>query len=327
MASLYHINPSSDVPIYQQLVDEIRSAIKMERLKLGEQLPTVLQMANDTGIARGTVQRAYDELNRMGLIEKVQGRGTFVCYQPLGDDGRKEQAMAAIDSMLDRMGELGFPMAEVQLFLDLKLRERESRLSNVKVAVIECNQENLSQMSEQLRGIEGVDLYSYLLSYVQAYPYNLGEEMDLIVTTAEHAAYLQSILPEQKKIARVALRLSPASMAQIVKLQAGETVGVLGCSQRFADLLYEACGMYTEQVHVEQPRVISNDLQWEDFLNWKSAVLVPDGFEKYTNAEGITQLQNFARRRKLIRCAYEMDEGSFLYLQERIGRLREEKAI
>lgn len=327
MSGLYQIDFDSDVPIYQQLVDEIRSAIKMGRLQLGEQLPTVLKMANDSGLARGTVQRAYDELERMGLIKKVQGRGTFVCYQPLHSGDRKELAMEAIDSMLDRLGELGFSASEVNIFFNLKLRERESRLADVKVAAIECNPENLSQMAEQLRGIEGVDLHSYLLNYVQAYPYNLGEEMDLIVTTAEHAAYLQSILPEQKKIARIALRLSPASMAQIVKLQAGQRVGILGCSQRFADLLYEACLLYTEHVAVERPKVMTNDFPWDDFLSGKSAVLVPEGFERHANAEGVSSLQNFARRGKLIRCAYEMDEGSFLYLQEKISRLREKKAV
>lgn len=327
MANLYRIDFNSEVPIYQQLVDEIRSAIKMERLRRGEQLPTVLQMANQTGIARGTVQRAYDELKRMGMIEKVQGRGTFVCYRPLDPDDRKEQAMEAIDAMLDRMGELGFSAAEVGIFLDLKLRERENRLADVKVAVVECNQENLSQMSEQLRGIEGVDVHSYLLDYIRSYPYHLGEEMDLVVTTAEHAGYLQSVLPEQKKIARIALRLSPACMAQIVKLQAGERAGILGCSQRFADLLYDACCMYTEQVRVEKPAVLANDLDLDDFLDGKSAVLVPDGIEKRMNPEELSRLQSFARRRKLIHCAYEMDEGSFLFLQERIARLREEKSI
>lgn len=326
MAEQYRIDFDSNVPIYRQLVDEIRSSIRMERLRRGDQLPTVLQMAQETGIARGTVQRAYDELKRMGMIEKVQGRGTFVCYQPVAPDDRKELAMEAIDTMLDRMGALGFSAAEVHIFLDLKLRERESRLADVKVAVVECNQENLSQMSEQLRRVEGVDVYSYLLDYVQAYPYNLGEEMDLIVTTAEHREYLQSIL-DQKKIARIALRLSPACMAQIVKLQAGETVGILGCSQRFADLLYEACRAYTEDVRVEKPAVLTNDFDWDDFLDGKSAVLVPDGVEKHINLEGMSRLQSFARRKKLICCAYEMDEGSFLYLQERISRLREEKAI
>ena len=47
--------------------------------------------------------------------------------------------------------------------------------------------------------------------------------------------------------------------------------------------------------------------------------------EKYLEPDGVEQMRRFARRRKLIRCAYEIDEGSFLYLQEKIERLRERK--
>ena len=79
---MFHINAQSDVPVYRQLVDEIRSAIRAGRLAAGAQLPTVLAMAEDLGLARGTIKRAYDELELLGLVEKVQGRGTFVCYRP-----------------------------------------------------------------------------------------------------------------------------------------------------------------------------------------------------------------------------------------------------
>ena len=135
--------------------------------------------------------------------------------------------MAAIDSLLDQLEETGLPMSEISIFLNLKLRERAEELSSVKVAVVECNTESLSQLSNQLRKLEKVDLYSYLLSSVQTYPYQLDSDLDLIVTTAKHAAYLESIVPERKKIARIALRLSPRSVSGIVKLQAGEVLGIL----------------------------------------------------------------------------------------------------
>ena len=325
MTELFHVDPAAEVPIYRQLVDEIRSAIKAGKLPTGAQLPTVLAMADSLGLARGTVKRSYDELERLGLVEKVQGRGTFVRYRSLEAAGRKEQAMAAIDALLDRMEELGFTPAEVNIFLDLKLRERTERLANLKVAVVECNPETLSQLSDQLRGLEGVELYSYLLSHVEAYPYNLGEEMDLVVTTVEHAAYIRSILPEERKIARIALRLSPSSMAGIVKLRSGESVGILSCSQRFGALLYEACAAYTENVAADPPRLLSEVADWAAYLRGKTAVLVPEDLEKYAGGDQLAALEAFSAAGKVIRCAYEMDEGSLLYLQEKMNRLREKK--
>jgi len=323
LTELFHVNTGSGVPVYRQLVDEIRSAVKLGKIAPEEQLPTVLQMAEALGLARGTVKRAYDELERLGIVEKVQGRGTFVCYHPPGSADRKEQAMEMIDLMLDKMGELGFSVEEINIFLDLKLRERAVTTSSIKVAVIECNPENLSQMAAQLRKIEGIELYSYLLAHVEAYPYNLDEEMDLIVTTSEHADFLRSILPEREKIARVALRLSLPSMARIVRLHAGERAGILGCSRRFGDLLYSACTAYAENVFAYPPAVISKDFDWQAFLAGKTAVLVPDGLEKFLDTDALQFLRDFAKRGKVIRCAYEIDEGSFLYLQEKIERLRE----
>ena len=124
MSEIYKINTELDVPIYRQLVDSIHTAVKKGDLPAGYQLPTVQEMTEQLGIARGTVKRAYDELERLGLVEKVQGRGTFVCYQPSNSGSRKEQAMAAIDSVLDQLENMGFSAAEINIFLNLKLRER-----------------------------------------------------------------------------------------------------------------------------------------------------------------------------------------------------------
>ena len=144
MTELFHVDLGSGIPIYQQLVDEIRSAIKTGKLPAGEQLPTVLAMADSLSLARGTVKRAYDELERLNLVEKVQGRGTFVCYRSPDSAGSKAAAMAAIDTMLDEMERLGFSLAEVNIFFGLKLRERAENLADIKVAVVECNTETLS---------------------------------------------------------------------------------------------------------------------------------------------------------------------------------------
>ena len=88
MDTIYKINTQLDVPIYRQLVDSIQTAVKKGDLPAGYQLPTVQELTQMLCIARGTVKRAYDALERIGLVEKVQGRGTFVCYQPSNSGSR-----------------------------------------------------------------------------------------------------------------------------------------------------------------------------------------------------------------------------------------------
>ena len=320
----FQINPELDIPIYQQLVDTIRTAVKKGDLVPNEQLPTVQELSEKLGIARGTIKRAYDELEHAGIVEKAQGRGTFVCYQPASSGSRKEQAMAAIDSMLDHMEELGFTPSEIEIFLELKMRSRAEEEVQIKVALVECNPENLSHMTEQLHRIPRVDLYSYLMETVHEYPYKLGEDMDLIVTTAAHAAELEQLIPDRRKIARVALCLTQRSLSDIIRLRKGKRVGILGYSSRFGRLLYETCLQYTEGVYLSEPQVFSPDLDIQAFLEDKDTVLVPSDYEKYCDKQTMRSLEQF--RGRLVDCSYEMDAGSFLYLQEKTRRLLEAKS-
>lgn len=325
METVFQINPELDIPIYQQLVDTIRAAVKKGDLVPNQQLPTVQELSEKLGIARGTIKRAYDELEHIGIVEKAQGRGTFVCYQRATSGSRKEQAMAAIDSVLDDLEQMGFSPAEINIFLNLKLRERAEQETQIKVAVLECNPENLSHMTEQLHRIPRIDLYSYLVEAVEQYPYKLGEEMDLIVTTASHADFLERVLPERKRIARVALCLTQQSLSDIIKLRKGKTVGILGYSRRFGRLLHDTCQQYTEGVKVTDPQVFSPELDIREFLRDKDAVLVPRDYEKYCDAQTAGCLDQYGGR--LIECSYELDAGSFLYIQEKTRRLLEEKGI
>ena len=185
MESIYQINPQLDIPIYQQLVDSITAAVKKGSLVVNQQLPTVQELSAQLSVARGTVKRAYDELERAHIVEKVQGRGTFVCYQPANSGSRKEQAMEVIDTMLNKLESMGLSAAEINIFLNLKLRDRAEQEAHIKVAVLECNPENLTHMSEQLHGIPGIDLYSYLVDSIEEYPYKLGEDIELELPTRE----------------------------------------------------------------------------------------------------------------------------------------------
>ena len=321
----YKINTELDIPIYQQLVDAICVAIKNGNLPMGEQLPTVQEMVEKVGIARGTVKRVYDELERLDLIEKVQGRGTFVKYKPENSGSRKEQAMAAIDDMFKKLERMGLSASEINIFIDLKLREYAQEETHVKVAVVECNPENLSQMSEQLRHIDELDLYSYTYDSVKQYPYKLGEDFDLIVTTSLHSKYLESVIPDKKKIARVALSPSSRCLSHIIKLRSGENVGIVGYSIRFGELIYNTCEMYNEDIVINPPLVSGDSAELSKYLKGKNTILLPKNYKKYFDAESVKLISGF--KGNLIECNYEMDEGSVLYLESKIKKIRDEKTI
>ena len=323
MDYLFQVNPELNIPIYRQLVDAIRAAVKKGLLTGGQQLPTVQDLSADLGISIGTIKRAYDELEREGIVEKGQGRGTFVKRQ--NSLSRKDQAMAAIDQMLQTLEDIGFSPAEINIFLNLKLRERAEQECKVNVALLECNPENLTQMAEQLRRISGIELNAHLMDSIEAYPYKLGEDMDLVITTATHAQQVENLLPVPKRVIRVGLRLTPSCLAEIVKLRRNQVAGILCYSLRFGHLLHSTCLTYAEDISVADPLVFSPDMDVEKYLRDKDAVLVPMGFERYCTPQIANILRRF--RGRLIECAYEMDEGSILYLEEKIRRTLESKSI
>lgn len=84
------------VPIYVQLRDQIAAAIGSKRLRPGDQLPTMREVAVELRIDLNTVQRAYAELEREGMLTMVRGRGSFVAEKPPARDRRAElRAFAA----------------------------------------------------------------------------------------------------------------------------------------------------------------------------------------------------------------------------------------
>jgi len=84
------------IPIYVQLRDQLSALIGRGTLSPGQRLPTMRQVAVALKIDLNTVQRAYAELEREGILTLVRGRGTFVAEAPPARSGRSEtEALAA----------------------------------------------------------------------------------------------------------------------------------------------------------------------------------------------------------------------------------------
>jgi GntR family transcriptional regulator len=78
MPAVLTVDPRSGVPIYLQIIEQIKRSVALGILQVGEQLPTVKQLALDLTVNPNTVARAYRDLERDGVIETSPGRGSFV---------------------------------------------------------------------------------------------------------------------------------------------------------------------------------------------------------------------------------------------------------
>ncbi len=111
----YLLDTRSGIPIYRQIIEQVKVAIASGKLKTGDQLPTVRRLAVDLSINLNTVIRAYRELELEGVLEMQQGSGTFVSSRKPEIDLLKKQRMIdqIVADMLARASSYGISMEEL----------------------------------------------------------------------------------------------------------------------------------------------------------------------------------------------------------------------
>ena len=111
----FRLDLQSGVPVYRQIIDQVRGGIASGALAVGDQLPTVRQLAVDLSINPNTVVRAYRELELGGLLETHQGTGTFISPQKMrgGSAERERQLSQIVAESVARAGAAGFTVEDL----------------------------------------------------------------------------------------------------------------------------------------------------------------------------------------------------------------------
>src|SRR6478735_5847430 len=113
-------NPASGVPIYLQLMEQVKHGVETGLLRPGEQLPGIRKVAEDLVININTVAKAYRELEHEGVIDLRQGFGAFVAKNGVDSpDLRKIRgAQSAMRATVDRMVQLGLDEQQMRRLLE-----------------------------------------------------------------------------------------------------------------------------------------------------------------------------------------------------------------
>jgi GntR family transcriptional regulator len=129
MSETFYLSPSNPMPLYAQLARAIKFAIATGRLNVGDQLPTVRQMAVDLRINANTVAKVYTELERKGILETRRGVGTFIGARHFeaGTSGhRKEHLHDFMDRLIAEAGALGLSLDDlIDLLQNRRKKERK----------------------------------------------------------------------------------------------------------------------------------------------------------------------------------------------------------
>jgi GntR family transcriptional regulator len=124
----FEIHPSSGVPIYRQIMDQVRALVAGGRLDDGDLLPSIRQLAADLDVNMMTVSKAYARLEVEGVLERVRGTGMRVrATRPAGTAAERQRELAPLaEALVIRALQLGLSENQVVAVVRHQLKERQA---------------------------------------------------------------------------------------------------------------------------------------------------------------------------------------------------------
>ena len=124
------LDTASGLPIYRQIVDWVKVGVADGRMPPGSQLPTVRQLAVDLNVNYNTVARAYLELEHLGVVHTLRGKGTFIAEREVPEEEliRAAKLRELMTEFLSKAADFGFSPADVHAELADRIpvqREKE----------------------------------------------------------------------------------------------------------------------------------------------------------------------------------------------------------
>ena len=318
-----------DTPLYRRLSEGIRELISKGVLTHGTRLPAVRDLADSLDLSKGTVKHAYNLLADSGVLSQTQGKGSFVELQDAlsPDRSRKEQAMEAIEEMLLTLQELGFSKREVQIFLELKLREQEAHPQDLKVAIFCESPEERTVALNELSALPAVELFAYpaeeLLSGLSE-----SDLMDLIVTTEEPFFTLKNnpSISYAHKLCLLGLTAHPQTYLDLANVQEEDKVGVLTVSKSFSRKILEGCAEYLPSG--EHPKsFLFQEKGLSEFFDSVDLVIMPADYMNYMTESIQAEWKRFKQKGgKTVLYRMNCERASLLDIRARMEDLLDEKS-
>jgi GntR family transcriptional regulator len=120
----FHLDASSGVATYLQIVQQVKEALRLGLLDVGDQLPTVREVVAELAINPNTVAKAYRDLEREGLVVARPGRGTFVASTLAAPSLEHHDALRVqLEEWLAKAREAGLDEESIRALISTTLRE------------------------------------------------------------------------------------------------------------------------------------------------------------------------------------------------------------
>lgn len=126
---IFRLNPASGIPLYLQLIAQVKHAVETGALREGDRLPTIRKVAEELVMNPNTVVRAYRELEHEGLVEVRHGSGAYI--KETGDRARvMRKAQAVVQSAVERLEALELTEDEIRRVFENELAQARMQKEN-----------------------------------------------------------------------------------------------------------------------------------------------------------------------------------------------------
>src|SRR5579863_1246634 len=119
--TFFRLNASSGVPLYVQLMEQVKHAVETGALRPGDQLPTIRALAQELVMNSNTVVRAYRELEHEGIVELRHGLGAFISDSVEERARIMRKAQSVVQSAIDRLQSMGVTADEIRRLFENEL--------------------------------------------------------------------------------------------------------------------------------------------------------------------------------------------------------------
>lgn len=298
---------------------EVEKAILL-RLATGDlrphqRLPTCTQLAEQLGVNKNTVSKAFQSLAGRGYLRSERGRGTFVAKR-VPRSARPEILAHLQDMLLLVLQEAKLAGLDQDRFLSLVGHAASCYYGarSLRVGVVECIPHDAAALSRDLQVALGQPVTPLLLDDVVADPAAMLADFDLVGVSVAHLAELEEVLPSSgsPELIRLFVSPDPASLAEVVRLRAGTRVGIVCDAEETLRALLRIVAAYNPDLWVSGCRV--SDREGVQTLAEKVQVLL-------VTLSARPALDTFQVRPPLIPVSFQLDSGSVERMRARLEEL------
>lgn len=294
-------------PAYKQLCEKIIKAITEGELKPGDRLPSEAALYHSTGLSKGTIRMAYEELEHKGCIKRSRGSGTYI--QEWRSERQKMQAYR------EKVLRAGIPAEEAFQLIEEACRKKFSKKEEVQAALFDCTPEIAADISRKIEERFKFlpvcyDVYEVLEAFGGIVP-----EAELWLTTTAHYHELQNLAKAYNKtLIKLQISVDDKVVETLSGLSGSCIVGIIYESRDFI----KHVSLLTSSLCKHNTYFICRKDEWKDrrsLLDSKPVCwIVPARYEEMkTEAEKEENMEVLFYRYKILPDSYTDLEA---YLQE-----------